>query len=331
MFSFVKNRFYFYAIAFGLFLFSLATPWIIGIHQGIDMTGGIQIEYNIEGVSNLPALVADLKATIIPQVKKSLLPDQQTIITDTLIYQIRGTKNIVVEAGIDESVAQKDWKADFTRIEAAKVAFNRAVRTELEKIQGATVTEAQYRNVGASFGDYIKKSGYLTLVLAIIAISLYIQYAFRGSIAGMASWPFAVVTTISLAHDVVIAFGLYVVVSYFFPEFKIDTFFMTAMLTVLGYSINDTIVVMDRIRSNLQHPKSNKGSFSTLIDTSIWDTMRRSLFTTFTIIIVLVAMFLFGPESIKWFTLALIFGTFVGAYSSICIASPLLVDLTRKK
>lgn len=173
------------------------------------------------------------------------------------------------------------------------------MRTELEKIQGATVTEAQYRNVGASFGDYIKKSGYLTLVLAIIAISLYIQYAFRGSIAGMASWPFAVVTTISLAHDVVIAFGLYVVVSYFFPEFKIDTFFMTAMLTVLGYSINDTIVVMDRIRSNLQHPKSNKGSFSTLIDTSIWDTMRRSLFTTFTIIIVLVAMFLFGPESIK--------------------------------
>lgn len=108
MFSFVKNRFYFYAIAFGLFLFSLATPWIVGINQGIDMTGGIQIEYNIEGVSNLPALVADLKATIIPQVKKSLLPDQQTIITDTLIYQIRGTKNIVVEAGIDESVAQKD-------------------------------------------------------------------------------------------------------------------------------------------------------------------------------------------------------------------------------
>ncbi len=132
------------------------------------------------------------------------------------------------------------------------------MRTELEKIPGATVTEAQYRNVGASFGDYIKKSGYLTLILAIIAISLYIQYAFRGSIAGMASWPFAVVTTISLAHDVVIAFGLYVVASYFFPEFKIDTFFMTAMLTVLGYSINDTIVVMDRIRSNLQHPKSNK-------------------------------------------------------------------------
>ncbi len=247
------------------------------------------------------------------------------------MYQISGTNHIVVEAGIDESVAQKDGKADFARIEAAKTAFNTAVKKELDKTPNATVIETQYRNVGASFGDYIKKSGYLTLVLAILAISLYIQYAFRGSIAGMASWPFAVVTTISLAHDVVIAFGLYVVTSHFFPEFKIDTFFITAMLTVLGYSINDTIVVMDRIRSNLQHPKSSKGSFANLIDTSIWDTMRRSLFTTLTIIIVLVAMFLFGPESIKGFTLALIFGTIVGAYSSICVASPLLVDLTGKR
>ncbi len=115
----------------------------------------------------------------------------------------------------------------------------------------------------------------------------------------MASWPFAVVTGISLAHDVVIAFGLYVVTSHFLPEFKIDTFFITAMLTVLGYSINDTIVVMDRIRSNLNHASAKKSSFSSLIDTSIWDTMRRSLFTTFTIIIVLVAMFVFGPESIR--------------------------------
>ncbi len=330
MFSFVKNRYYFYVLAFGLFLFSLSTPWTIGLNQGIDMTGWVQIEYSIDGVSGASA-IKSLKEDIIPRVKASLSSDQQKIITDTLVYQISGTNHIVVEAGIDESMAQKDGKADFARIESAKATFNMATKKELGTLVGATVVETQYRNVGASFGDYIKKSGYLTLILAIIAISLYIQYAFRGSIAGMASWPFAVVTTISLAHDVVIAFGLYVVVSHFFPEFKIDTFFITAMLTVLGYSINDTIVVMDRIRSNLQHPKSSKGSFSTLIDTSIWDTMRRSLFTTFTIIIVLVAMFIFGPESIKGFSLALIFGTIVGAYSSICIASPLLVDLTGKR
>lgn len=196
------------------------------------------------------------------------------------MYQISGTDHIVVEAGINEAAAQSDGKADLVRIDAAKAAFSTAVKKELDSTPSATITETQYRNVGASFGDYIKSSGYLTLALAIIAISLYIQYAFRGSIAGMASWPFAVVTGVSLAHDVVVAFGLYVVTSYFFPEFKIDTFFITAMLTVLGYSINDTIVVMDRIRSNLQHPKSSKSSFSSLIDTAIWETMRRSLFVS---------------------------------------------------
>ena len=89
-------------------------------------------------------------------------------------------------------------------------------------------------------------------------IAIYIAYAFRGSIPGMASWPFAIVTGVSLMHDVIVAFGLYVTTSYFFPEFKIDTFFITAMLTILGYSINDTIVVMDRIRSNLGEADGKK-------------------------------------------------------------------------
>lgn len=330
MFSFVQHRLYFYAVAFGLFLFSLASPWLIGLNEGIDMTGGIQIEYSVSGAS-IPTTVTSLKDTIIPIVKNGLTADQQVIITDTLVYQISGTDHIVVEAGINESVAQKEGKADLVRIEAAKTAFNFAVKKELDKIEWATVTETQYRNVGASFGDYIKSSGYLTLALAILAISLYIQYAFRGSIAGMASWPFAVVTGVSLAHDVVIAFGLYVVTSHFFPEFKIDTFFITAMLTVLGYSINDTIVVMDRIRSNLTHASAKKQSFASLIDTSIWDTMRRSLFVSSTVMIVLIALFFFGPESLRGFVLALIFGTIVGTYSSVCVASPLLVDLTGKK
>ncbi|MFZ2255799.1 MAG: protein translocase subunit SecF [Patescibacteria group bacterium] len=203
--------------------------------------------------------------------------------------------------------------------------------SELAKSSNNTIVQSKYVNIGASFGDYIKKSGFLTLGLAIIAISLYIMYAFRGSIAGMASWPFAVVTGASLIHDVIVAFGLYVLTSVFFPEFKIDTFFLTAMLTILGYSINDTIVVMDRIRSNLEDSTSKKASLSSIIDKSIHDTMRRSIFTSLTVIIVLVSMFLFGPESLRGFTLALIFGGLVGTYSSVCLASPLLVDITGKK
>jgi preprotein translocase subunit SecF len=216
-------------------------------------------------------------------------------------------------------------------IESAKTKFVTALTASLTSLPDMQITQSKYVNIGASFGAYIKKSGYITLLIAILGISLYIQYAFRGSIDGMASWPFAFVTAVSLIHDVIIAFGLYVLTSFFFPEFKIDTFFITAMLTVLGYSINDTIVVMDRIRSNLRDGASRKMTLATIIDKSIHDTMRRSIFTSLTVIIVLVALFLFGPGSLRGFTLALIFGGIVGTYSSICIASPLLVDITGKK
>ncbi|MDQ1344210.1 MAG: SecD/SecF fusion protein, partial [Patescibacteria group bacterium] len=101
------------------------------------------------------------------------------------------------------------------------------------------------------------------------------------------------------------------------------------MLTVLGYSINDTIVVMDRIRSNLKIPANKKKDFGTLINDSLNDTLTRSIYTSFTVFITLVALFFFGPEAIKGFILALIFGTVVGTYSSVCIAAPLLYDISK--
>lgn len=330
MFSFTQNRFYFYALAFGLLILSLLSPLFLTLNLGIDITGGIQIEYTVNKWS-VDDVLND-KEWIVSRAKASLDATAQKIITDTPVYKISGTNSFVVEAGIAENaVADTDGKSHLIAVDNAKSSFVKALGAELAKESGMEITQTRYVNIWASFGSYIKESGYKTLALAIIAIALYIQYAFRGSIAGMASWPFAVVTGISLLHDVVIAFGLYVLTSMFFPEFKIDTFFITAMLTILGYSINDTIVVMDRIRSNLHEGAAKKEELSHLIDRSINDTMRRSLFTSLTVLIVLVAVFLFGPGSLKWFSLALIFGTLVGTYSSICIASPLLLDVTGKK
>ncbi len=329
MFSFTKNRFFFYGIAFSLLIVSLLSPLFVKLNLGIDITGGIQMEYLVEN-GNIDTIVSK-KDEILKNAKWSLDESSGKIITDTLFYRISWTNHFIVEAGIDEVSSGKDAKAQLLTLEKAKTAFQDALKKEFTKLEGTEVTQVKYVNIGASFGSYIKQSGYLTLTLAIIAIALYIQYAFRGSIAGMASWPFAAVTGISLIHDVVIAFWLYVLTSVFFPEFKIDTFFITAMLTVLGYSINDTIVVMDRIRSNLHEWAAKKEALSHLIDRSINDTMRRSLFTSLTVFIVLVCMFFFGPDSLKGFSLALIFGTIVGTYSSVCIASPLLLDITGKK
>ena len=324
MFSFVQNRFRFYSVALGLTVFSLLSPWIFGLNLGIDMTGGIQIEYNVKD-GNVDAVEA-LARTYAEEIEKTTTVNGKMIMNGMSVYGIAGTTAFIVEAGFA-------WGEGITEamIQEAKASFTKALTDKLSLEKSAKITQSRYVNIGESFGEYIKKSGYITLSLAILMITFYIAYAFRGSIPGMASWPFAVVTGISLIHDIIVAFGLYVATSFFFPEFKIDTFFLTALLTILGYSINDTIVVMDRIRSNLTHASAKKSSFSSIIDTSIWDTMRRSLFVSSTVMIVLIALFFFGPESLRGFVLALIFGTIVGTYSSVCVASPLLVDLTGKK
>jgi len=294
------------------------------LNLGIDMTGGMQIEYSVEQW-DIDTAIEQARTKSIPDVLATISEWDRKILTNTLVYRVSGTDKFIVEIWVNEK-----WYTLDT-VEKVKASFVKSLGESLSLIEQTQIIQSRYVNIGASFGEYIKKSWYITLAVAIIAISLYIMYAFSGSIAGMSSWPFAVVTGLSLIHDVVISFGLYVLVWLFFPEFKIDTFFLTAMLTVLGYSINDTIVVMDRIRSNLEEWSSKKSSFSRIIDTSIHDTLRRSLFTSITVIIVLVAMFLFGPDSLRGFTLALIFGGIVGTYSSVCIASPLLVDITGKK
>lgn len=331
MYSFVKNRFTAYVIALILFVGSLASPFLLPFHQGIDLTGGIQIEYSVENAS-VDDVLTQTKSALLANAKNSLPDAEKAVISDMISYRVSGTNNIIVEAGIDESAAKKtDGSADLERIDRAKNLFLDALKAEYATVEGATISQQKYVNIGASFGQYIKDSAYLTLTLAVIVISIYIMYAFWGSIPGMASWPFAMVTGLSLLHDVVVAFGLYVLTSAFLPEFKIDTFFITAMLTVLGYSINDTIVIMDRVRAQLKDSKQKNMPLEKIVDAAIHGTMRRSLFTSLTVLIVLVMMFFFGPDAIRGFTLALIFGTIVGTYSSIFLAAPALVDIIGQR
>lgn len=241
------------------------------------------------------------------------------------MYRVSGTNDFMVEVGIDENAAAGDTAKKTEVVNNAKNHFFENLKAEYDKTENK-ISQTQFVNIGASVGQYIKHSGYIALILVAVMISVYIMYAFRGAIPGMASWPFAVVTAICLLHDVVISFGLYVLASSIFPEFKIDIYFITAMLTVLGYSINDTIVIMDKIRATMK-TNTRKHSLSEIIDESIHLTMRRSLFTSMTILVVLLAMFFFGPSAISGFVLALIFGTIVGTWSSIFIAAPGLVDL----
>ena len=317
MFSFLKNRTTFYGIALALVVISLLAIIFIRPNLGIDLTGWVQLEYSCTTCS-----VDTVKAHAL-KTQENMSMSGVKVINDIMVYEVTGQNSIVVEAWFSKA------KTDDATLEKLKTEFKDTLSTKLEK-EWWNYALTRHVNIGESFGDYIKNSAYITLILAILAISLYIQYAFRGSIAGMASWPFAVVTGVSLIHDVIIAVWLYIIISHFFPEYKIDTFSLTAVLTVLGYSINDTIVVMDRIRSNL-HESGKKVTLSSVIDHAISSTLTRSIYTSLTIVIVLLAMFFFGPSTLHGFMLMLLLGTIVGTYSSVCIAAPLLYDLINKK
>jgi preprotein translocase SecF subunit len=243
------------------------------------------------------------------------------------VYKVSGEKKIAVVVWFDNSVEEKP-------LDTLKTTFRDKV-LEILQTEDENIIEESYTNIGKSFGDYIKNTAIITLLLAIIAITFYVTYSFSGVVSGISVLSFSLITIVTLFHDVIISTWLYIFASMYFPEFKIDTFFITALLTILGYSINDTIVIFDRIRWNLKQYggkqwKAGK-NLEEIIDLSVSETLKRSIYTSLTLLFVLITIFLFGPETIKWFILVMIFGTLVWTYSSIFIASPILYIVNKNK
>jgi len=206
---------------------------------------------------------------------------------------------------------------------------------EILKKSDDTIIESKYTSIWKSFWDYIKSTAFLTLFIAIISITIYVTYSFSWVVSWISVISFAIITLITLFHDVLISAWLYIIVWYFYRDFQIDTFFVTALLTILGYSINDTIVIFDRIRDNLKKFawktwKESKDLYE-IVNLSINETLTRSVYTSLTLVFVLLTIFFFWPESIRGFILAMMFWAIVGTYSSIFIASPLLYEVNKNK
>lgn len=318
--DFIKNRFKFYGFAIFTSTIAILALFVLPLNLWIDMTGWMQAEYVY--TNNLD--IKDI-TKIVEETKKDIKFGDKELINTVSAYKVAGESKFIVEAGLN-----KIDNLDTVKLEELKTTFKTNLWKNLVKFNSSISLE-KYQNIWESFWAYIKQTAYITLFLTIIFISLYIAWAFRGSIEWFSSFPFASVTMISLLHDVLAALWFYLITSYIFPEFKVDTFFITAMLTVLGYSVSDTIVIMDRIRTNLRNKLNKKMNFAEIVNSAINETLRRSLFTSLTVFVTLVAMFLFWPVSIKWFILAMMYGTIFGTYSSIAIAAPLLYDISGKK
>lgn len=185
------------------------------------------------------------------------------------------------------------------------------------------VKEERFDAIGPTIGAELKQNSFVAIGLAMAAIVLYIAWAFRRVSKPLPSWKYGVVAIATLVHDVAIPAGLFAALGHF-RGVEVDTLFITALLTILGFSVHDTIVVFDRTRENLRNLKKSE-PFSSTVNRSVNETLVRSLFTSLTVLIVLLAIFLLGGVPTAYFALALMTGVVFGTYSSIFVASPLLV------
>ena len=250
------------------------------LNLGIDFTGGTLME--IEFPDSQTDKTTELR---------TLMPEAQIIVTNENSYIIQ-TQNIANEK-------YEELKTKITN-------------------QIGKYEEIRYTSIGPKIGDTLKKKAIVALAIALIAIVIYIAYAFRYVPKRVSPWKFGVCAIAALLHDVFITLGIFAVLNY-----KVDAFFITALLTILGFSVHDTIVVFDRVRENLKSQGRND-SFSDIADLSLNQTLTRSLNTSLSTLFTLTALYFLGAESIRVFVFALIIGIFVGTYSSIFIATPLL-------
>jgi preprotein translocase subunit SecF len=290
MYNILGQRKYLYIISGALLILSIASLSAWGLKYGIDFTGGtlMEVKFTASAPSN-----AEVK----------------TILAEA------DAKDATVQPTENNSVLIRYGNSDDEK--------NKEVLGKLrEKYPETENTRLDY--IGPSISSELKSKALWALLIAVVGIALYVAYAFRQVSRPVESWKYGVGAVIALIHDILITVGIFSVLGHFL-SIEIDTTFIAALLTILGFSVHDTIVVYDRTRENLMRSGS-KEDFSEVVNRSLNETMARSINTSLTVVITLLAIFIFGGESIKTFTLALLIGIVFGTYSSIFIASALMVD-----
>ena len=199
---------------------------------------------------------------------------------------------------------------------------------DLIKKEDVDVSEKRFENVGPIIGKELSQKAILSIAVASFAIVLYMAWSFRQIPKPYASWKFGMSAVVALLHDVLVVLGLFSIFGALW-HVEVDSLFVTAVLTVIGFSVHDTIVVFDRIRENL--PKMPQSSFEEVVDFSISETLVRSINTSLTAVLTLLCLLLFGGTNIRWFVVALLVGIVSGTYSSIFNAAPLLVLWETKR
>ena len=290
MVKIIQKRKIWFTISTILVLGSILAIYINGLKLGIDFTGGSLLEVRLIDTT---AQSSAVEASVL-----SALPE-----LDEIKVQSSGTAQFIVRT---KELSQSEHQLILGSMLA----------------EFGEVDELRFESIGPTLGAELKDKAITALIVASIVIILYIAWSFRKVLEPVQSWKYGVGAIVALVHDVVITTGVY---SFFthFGNYQVDGLFITALLVVLGYSVNDTIVVYDRVRENVLNKKIKH--FEELVNQSVNDTITRSINTSLTTLLVLLSLFFLGGASIHGFVLALIIGVVIGTYSSIFLASPILV------
>lgn len=289
----VKYKNLFFILSGILIAVSIIAMLVFGFNFGIDFRGGTitQVSYS-QGRPD-------------QAVVKSAL-DKLSI--GNYILQPTGTSEYVLRT--------RELTKDEKDSVLSALALNNTSSTTVEK----------YDSIGPVVGSELKNKAYTAIAIVIICIVLFITYAFRKVSEPVPSWKYGLATIIALLHDVIIPAGVFIIYTHY-THGEIDILFVSAILSVLGYSVHDTIVVFDRIREHLRNNREErrKETFKETVGKSVAETFGRSINTSLTIFLVLLMVYFLGGSTTKDFAFVLLVGVIIGTYSSIFIASPLLV------
>lgn len=282
----IKYRKWWYAISLAIIIPGSIALALWGLKPSIDFTGGSRME--LQGVSDTG------KAT-------------------------QAAKN----AGLSDVFAQKigsdSVSLRFKEIDEAK---HKEALAKLKTELGKNISEVSFETVGPTISKEITQRAFLSVGLASLVIILYIAMSFRKVPYPANSWEFGIAAIVALLHDALVVTGIFAIMGHYF-NVEVDPLFITALLTVIGFSVHDTIVIFDRIRENLIRKGSD--NFEEMVNLSVVEMLPRTINTSFLVWVILLILLLFGGTTIRWFVFALVVGIFSGTYSSILNASPLLV------
>lgn len=288
----IKNKKIFLSISVGLVLISIFSIFFFGLNPGIDFKGGALTEVVYE---NDRPIHADLV--------KSL----EDLNLGSILVQPTGEKGYIIKS------------RDLNEVEHALLLKTLSLNDT------APFQEVSFNSIGPSVGRELTRKAIIAIILVSIGIITFIAFAFRKVSRPISSWKYGFIAVITLLHDVIIPVGLFAMLSHYYGA-ELDTLFVVAILTILGLSVSDTIVIFDRIRENLNNQnKLVMLDFNNIVGKSLEQSFVRSIATSLTVILVLLALFFMGPVTTKYFSLMLVAGMFLGTYSSIFLASPLLV------